>query len=337
MESQAQGPQARTTSLADVVRRAARSCDLAELMLLIAEVGLPSEAARRGRRLVTLGRYLLELDLEDLDRSARTFPELADRIRGVSLPVTANAEHRGMLASLVPAMELLLEVVNVSWERHDMASLLATVHLMGEYLSLAAWEPVLGHAADPVRLLPIVSTAGSRWGRPDCPASGAQRSACGSMHGALTWPQGWERYLDSDHAYVAEVLARCATCAVACAVRDTVPEAERRALRGRVSLAGDLAHGRLLKVRHASPVGHSFSLPDRGDLMAVWERDWKQLVGRHGRLLTDRAESSSCLPGLDTAVSAACGAPVRPGTLLHDVVSELQDALLAHLDEGVSA
>lgn len=314
-----------------VVQRALDTFDFGDLIVLSKQVGLSAAEARQARRLAHLGRLLLELDLEDLERSAATLPDLAPALAPVMLPAARSADGRGLLDSLVPVAGLVLEVVQVRWQQADIASLLAAVHLLGEYLPLGVWEPVLGHAADPVRLAAVVSGPTSSWGTAACPATTTQRRACRAVTAPGRGARDWTSYLDSDHAFVAEVLARCATCSQACAVAAMAQDAEDRGqqLRARTALAGDLAHGRLVGRRHASPVGHAFALDGREEIAQAWAQDWGRLRQRHGDLLPNAAASPYVLPGLPEVLSAVCGVPVAPSTLIAGVVARLSDLLLS--------
>ncbi len=60
---------------------------------------------------------------------------------------------------------LLLEVIAVRWMRREMSALVAALHIASEYLPMLIWEPVLGHAGDPARMVESVGGAGSLLGR----------------------------------------------------------------------------------------------------------------------------------------------------------------------------
>ena len=134
---------------------------------------LPPAATPAVAALCAFGQRLLDLDAEDFgmpEAAGEVPPALLRRARASRMPQTPRERPRGALETLRPAYALLLEVIEVRWRRREMAALVAAVHIAGEYLPVLAWEPVLGHAADPARLATAVGGPGSRFGVPLSPA-----------------------------------------------------------------------------------------------------------------------------------------------------------------------
>ena len=52
----------------------------------------------------------------------------------------------------IPMYRLLLEVIQVRWDRNDTMWLLTAAHIAAEYAPMLAWQRFLGHAGDPFRL-----------------------------------------------------------------------------------------------------------------------------------------------------------------------------------------
>src|SRR5690606_26516255 len=129
------------------------------------------------------------------------------------MPQEPRETNRGALDSLRPAYSLLLEVVAARWYRHEMAGLVATVHMIAEYLPFLVWEPVWGHAGDPTRIAADVTGPESLFGQQDS-ACGHNRTDKGSTARILRIDKapaiGWQTYLDRQHSNVAHAVGVCA-------------------------------------------------------------------------------------------------------------------------------
>jgi hypothetical protein len=306
----------------------------------------------RVQQLCAYGQRLFDLDAEDFARAdaadgANTETGIADlvgdemvpeylvrrgalcRIRQVSTESQPDA-----LVSLRPAYRLLLEVIEQRWRRRETLPLLAAVHIAAEYAALLAWEPVLGHAGDPVQLRhdPAFVGPGSRWGDLDdrhCPHTRPEKSAARRcLRVAIEPPSGWQSYLDRQHSSVSHALGVCAAiCHDPCTVveRQNHDNRVRLAQACRIALAfGTCA---LVRMRHAAPVGHGFGVPSPAEVTEAWERSRVGLAKRGGIGSAALAEDGFPLPGLPSLFSGIAGAPIAPDTLLADTKDEIITAL----------
>jgi hypothetical protein len=248
------------------------------------------------------------------------------------MPQTPREQPRGALDSLRPAYGLLLEVIEARWRRREMAGLVAAVHIAAEYLPLLAWEPVLGHAGDPLLLPASVSGPESRFGisggttRPrDCSLTRPQQSAAERALRVAREPgPGWRNYLDRQHSTLASALCTCAvSCRTPCDVVTRLDADVRSSLTERCRVAYEFAEGALVRLRHAAPVGHGFGVPNPEEVSDAWDRTRTSL----GRLPLGKRVAGTVadypLPGLPEAFSAAAGHEIVPDTILRDVADHL--------------
>jgi hypothetical protein len=278
------------------------------------------------RRLCTFGQRLLDLDAEDFGDDGGVPPALAQRALACRMPQSPREHARGALESLVPAYALLLEVLDVRWRRREMAAVVATVHIMSEYLPLLAWESILGHAGDPLRMGAAVGGPGSRFGDQSrdgaCQHSGAERSAGAGLRRAPRSDAAWRGYLDRQHSNVAHALAVCAAeCRNPCTVITRLSPADAELLARRSTLALAFTDSPIVRLRHSAPVGHGFGVPSPAEVTEAWTRTRNRL-GQAAR-----PEDGFVLPGLASFVSALAPRPFEPDTLLHDTASALATAL----------
>lgn len=302
--------------------------------------GLTAQERTDIRGLCRFALRLLELDAEDFASLRGVPPELLDMIQAAHIPQDPADPDRGALGSLVPTYRLFLEVLATRWMRGELSNVLAVLHLMGEYLPLLAWEPVLGHAGDPARLAPAVTGPGSRWGTgsADCDHPPAlRRPLRTALHVVSQDRRQWERYLDRDHSRVSAALGQCAShpsrqrpdpgrlCTTPCSVWTRLDPAAAEALERRMTLVGLFVDSPVLSLRHAAPVGHGFGVPSRGELLEQWEATWQRLTrpwedGQNPlAVLPDEGEP---LPGMAAFLSAVAGVALTPLTVL-DRVDEL--------------
>lgn len=302
-------------------------------------------ALRDAKRVVAVcefGQRLLTLDAEDFagEDDARHVPaELRRRAHACHMPQTARERPRGALDSLRPAFGLLLEVVRVRWDRHELSPVTAALHIAAEYLPLLAFETVLGHAGDPARWPAGLRAPGSRFGVLDdrrCDHTKAVRSAAErTLRVAAEPPPGWQAYLDRQHSQVADALAVCVSrCRAPCTAMDWIEPAARADLAARCRVARGFAESPLVRLRHAAPVGHGFGVPSREEVLEAWERSRARL-GRHEVARAALDDDGYPLPGLPSLFSAVAGAPITPATLLADTAAHLAGLLgAAAADEG---
>lgn len=308
--------------------------DVAEL----ATTGLlPARSAPAVAALCAFGQRVLELDAEDFGRPEPVGDVPADlrgRATASRMPQTPRERPRGALETLRPAYALLLEVIAVRWRRCEMAALVAAVHIAGEYLPMLAWEPVLGHAADPARLAAAVAGQGSRFGQPFepgaprcCDHTRPQQSAAErALRVAGEPPEGWRAYLDRQHSHVAGALGVCAAdCRTPCSVVTRLADGVRADLAARCRLAKEFAGGALVRLRHAAPVGHGFGVPSADEVLSAWARTRHSL--RHQELgrkaLAAAGTDPYPLPGLPALLSEIATAPIVPDTLLAEVAARV--------------
>ncbi len=305
---------------------------------------VPSHVAPGIEALCSFGQRVLDLDAEDFgmpedvgDSSAipRVF---MNRARASRMPQTAKERPRGALATLRPAYALLLEVIEIQWGRRDLAALTAAVHIASEYLPILAWEPVLGHAADPALLGRSVGGAGSRFGvTPEpgaerkCDHTRAERSAAERALRVAGEPgPGWRAYLDRQHSNTADALGVCAAeCRTPCSVMTRLTEPDRALVTERCKLAKEFTDAALVRLRHAAPVGHGFGVPSPDEVTDAWARTRTSLAHQElGRkALSDPDSDPYPLPGLPGLFSGIAGAEIRPDTLIHDVAAYVAKVL----------
>jgi len=294
--------------------------DLAELV--------PADAHHL-RQLCEFGRQLIDLDAEDFGEAGELIPpEFVGRALASRMPQRPDESSRGALGSLVPAYRLFLAVMDVRWQRRDMAALLATAHIAAEYAPLLAWEPVLGHAGDPQRIAEAVVGADSLWGKDDaaCPHTRPEQSAAARvLRVANEPPSGWTAYLDRQHTNTSRALATCAIgCRHPCSVLTRVPPASRAALTDRVKTAVEYGDSAFVRLRHAAPVGHGFGVPTRSEVVDAWTTTRSRL-SRYAPAASD--PNDFVLPGLPAVFSAIAGTDVQPSSLVSDVATEVIEAL----------
>ncbi|GAB3275851.1 hypothetical protein GCM10027589_01220 [Actinocorallia lasiicapitis] len=280
------------------------------------------------------GKQLLELDAEDFGDADPSVPEhLVDRARMIRMPQEPREQVRGALASMRPAYALLLEVIAIRWTRREMAGLVAAAHIASEYLHVLAWEPVLGHGADPARLAETMAVEGSRFGvvaeADRCEHTRGVRAACDrSLRVAKEPGEGWRAYLDRQHSQMAKGLGVCASgCRTPCAPITNLPERVRTALADRNHLAREFAEGALVRLRHAAPVGHGFGVPSQEEVQDAWARS-RTSLSKHA-LFNAAPDPAADFPlsALPQAFTAVAAIQIRPSTLLRDVSLHLQTLL----------
>lgn len=315
--------------------------------LLATDPQAPAEATA----LAQTGARILALDAEDFAAiAAGSRAPWADDLARCGFPATARAQDRGALDSLVPLYGLLLELLEVRAARDEPLWLVVLAHLIGEYLRQLAWEPRLGHAGDPARL---VRTVGERWGSddPSCAHPPALRTvARRSVQAAAGDDVAWQAYLDKVHSRQGEALAVCAmnhkttkkgarpttglTCAKPCGWVLQGSDADRAALDARCRLAGLYVDSPLVALRHHAPVGHFFAVPSRTQIDEAWAATWALLVAPwadggnplQGQPSTPPA-TDEVLGGMSLLLATVAGRPVPRGHLVADLATALTAAL----------
>lgn len=304
------------------------------------------------RELATAAKRVLDLDAEDFGMIASGFDApWAKRLAQSCFPHEPRDLERGALGSLVPLYELMLEVIDLRALRHEPLQIVVTAHLIGEYLCQLAWESVLGHGGDPLRM---DETVGERWGTgdPECPHSSAlQATARRALNACGGDRVGYTAYLDRFHSRLGDALAVCAmnhetvgagerpdvgeTCPTPCswAVRGSV--GERRDLDARVRLALLYVDSPIVSLRHHAPVGHFFGVPSVAEISDAWVRTWERLTapwndGSNPLLVEGSPKEfpvGEALPGMAALVSAVAGRRVGPGNVIRSIGEDIGRAL----------
>jgi hypothetical protein len=223
----------------------------------------------------------------------------------------------------------MLEAIAVRWLRSETAGVIALVHTASEYLSILAWERVIGHAADPERMPESVGGDESRWGHWDddvCPQTRPQKSAAGRCLRVANEPvPGWRAYLDRQHSIVSSALTTCATdCRTPCSVITRHDRTERARLAFAGRLADDFAASAIVRLRHSSPVGHAFGVPSPAEVTSAWNHTRQTIGAREPAVLI---ADGFVLPGLPSLFGAVAGVPIRPTTIIGDTAAALRSAI----------
>jgi hypothetical protein len=304
------------------------------------------------QQICAYGQRLLDLDAEDFANpdaasgatTDTTVAELVgdelvpqhlvERGRQCRMRQTPHERPRAALTSLRPAYRLLLEVIAIRWRRHETAALVAALHIASEYAPLLAWEPVLGHAADPaeIRKDPAFNGPQSRWGHHDdraCPHTRPQKSAASrALRVVDEPPAGWRAYLDRQHSLVANALRVCATrCSAPCAVMLARTEDERDRVGEACRVAAAYGESAVVRLRHAAPVGHGFGVPSPAEVSDAWQISRAAIGRRGGIAIVAMTDDGFPLPGLPSLFGAIASAPLTPDTLLADTVTEILKVL----------
>ncbi|MBB5871373.1 hypothetical protein F4553_004752 [Allocatelliglobosispora scoriae] len=303
---------------------------------------LDAETVAAIQQLCVFGQRLLDLDAEDfgaadtadgkaLPAGLRDAVPLELRARAVAcrMPQAPKEPHRGALGSLRPAYQLLLEVIDARWRRHENTAVVSAIHIASEYAPLLVWERVLGHAGDPLRLPDAVGGEGSLWGDFDdraCPHTKAEKSAA---HRVLKVghepPSGWQTYLDRQHSTVAGALRVCAIgCPQPCTVLRRLSAAQTQLVADGCRLAFTLNTSAIVKLRHSAPVGHGFGVPSRDEVLEAWQRTRTSLA-RHAPAIEQ--DDGFALPGLTILFSELAGTALTPATMVADTAKALAATL----------
>lgn len=308
------------------------------------------------QRLATAAKRVLDLDAEDFSTISSGFQRpWARRLAEACFPLAPKDQQRGALGSLVPLYELMLEVMQLRAARHEPLQIVVTAHLIAEYLGHLAWEPLLGHAGDPLLMAQSVD---GRWGSDskECPHNSAQRATAKRALKACDGDvPGYTAYLDRFHSRLGDALSVCAmnhltigagerpdvgeTCPSPCGFVSRIDEQPRRDLDARIRLARIYEDSPIVSLRHHAPVGHFFGVPSVAEISDAWLRTFDKLTqpwndGENPLLLGDGPKASSAdeaLPGLSALVSTVAGQDIRPGR----VIRSIGDDILELLELGV--
>jgi hypothetical protein len=232
----------------------------------------------RATRLAELGAALAELDIAgalSLARTIRLDDEFLSRLTALQRP--ADDQQVGAWLDLKPLVCFLLEVMAERRE-HDRPGLLAILYLIDSLLPSLAWQASFGRPLSPLDMQARASTHDdSRFGRRDatsCPADAVQayREARATLLESPPKMRNWvlthsESCFDSlavcarreAEAAQTRTLGNC--CPTPCAFWTWLPDNERPSLEARLRAAALFSASHVFKLRHHSPVGHSFAVP----------------------------------------------------------------------------
>jgi hypothetical protein len=329
----------------DAVRVLARRCSFAEVAALLAE-GLDGNVLNvrtiaQLQQLCAFGQRLIELDAEDFGKADATISsnvehEVAARVAQVMVPqaLRKRAQEcrmpqaprempRGALASLRPTFKLLLEVIDVRFERGETMGVIAAAHIASEYAPLLVWERVLGHAGDPALMESAVGGENSSWGHFEdrsCPHTKSEKSAAKRvLHVSQENVVGWRAYIDRQHSTVSQALSTCAgSCPRPCSVYTRLSPHQAEIVRIGSRIAIGLNGSALIRLRHRAPVGHGFGVPSRDEVLEAWEHTRESLCRLAPSTLYD---DGFILPGFSNLVSTLAGTPIEPTTLIADTAA----------------
>lgn len=321
--------------------------------VVAAQLRLPrahrAAASDEARDLAAVAIRVLNLDAEDFQTAADRWSKRswAGDLAACGFPASATSRRRGALGSLEPLYALLLEVVQLRWQRREPGQLLVVAHLIGEYLCQLAWEPVLGHAGDPVKM---VTSTGELFGADDpaCPMPSVMKAtARRCLKAADGKDSDFTEYLERFHSRLGDSLAVCGTntetiapgerpdeglsCTTPCRWALRPPLIERQRLDARLRLALGYLDSPLVALRHHAPVGHFFDEPSLDELRTAWMASWRRLA----RPWNDQANplpaqpdpDDGALPGLAQFVSVVAGRSITGGDLLKRIGDDLATAL----------
>jgi hypothetical protein len=306
----------------------------------------PAKIARPVRRLCDAAERIMNFDAEDFAEIAGWHglqPEVSRVLLAASWPRTRTAQPRGALGSLCTTYGLLLEVVEVRLRRNEVNEVLALLHLAAEYLPILAWQAYLGHAADPVRIAPCFGRPDAGWRHEShhCRLGAPERKAVSAAVLTVSKTNStdqWWSYITRQHSHLAGALAVCGgspapngnpyVCHAQCSVAPHQPTA-RADLAWRIELCRRFAASPIIRLRHGSPVGHFFAVPEQPGLDEAWADTWAALTREghggsppnplHGVRATGELAG---LPDLFAVVAGGAGSVVKT-----ELLSQLRSAL----------
>jgi hypothetical protein len=247
---------------------------------------LAADGAERLARLARTGAQLLDLNLR-VEIPAEAW-WLHRHCRELYFPDTWDTPSRGALADFRPLARLMLAALRVREQRGEPLMMLSLLHLLAEYLPVMAWQPVLGHAADPAALPSHVQRAGSLWGvaSNECAHSEPMRATAARVVGdQIQRPLRWRWALRRDYSVLAAALRTCGLrggvsgpavrtatsgCPSPCSVVTQLDDETVADLDRRLRMATRVSNGEIMALRHAAPVGHFFGTPTVSELAAAW-------------------------------------------------------------------
>lgn len=311
------------------------------------DFGLPASATNATRpqlhehirQLAVLGHTILSLNNKDFvlwtDNSQIPLA-LRKKLQRLVWPTSPDAQQRGALESLIPTFELFIEVIEILVVKGQVSMALSVLHLMIEYLPILAWQRTLGHAADPVLMDGHLSQVGVKWTTEDCPLTRADRNAFDAVSLSLINQSKWDKYMRDSHSRVAGALSICGgvphpnstvngqrICRNPCAVMSG-----DRQLTWALVLIRRLRASSIVKLRHDSPVGHFFAVPNEQEILLKWESTWEGLLADNPEAPAEEnpllgKRRTGALPGLPELLEVIAGLErnesIQASSLLTDV------------------
>ncbi|MGL4832495.1 MAG: hypothetical protein ACRCWS_08000 [Propionibacteriaceae bacterium] len=340
------------TALDPTVVRTLVDAHLYEAVGELLDASATGQEFSQTRSLADFARRILDLDAEDFQELAAEHPGPWSRaVTGASFPLRPQDPLRGALGSLVPLVELMLEVLDLRARRREPQLLVVTTHLLGEYLPQLAWEARLGHGGDPSRLPHDV---GERWGSDDtscCHNSALRAAAKRTLHVGTGDIEGFTTYLDRFHSRQGAALATCAmnvavtkpgdrpdvgtVCRNPCSWALRGSKQDRSSLDARCRLALIFAASPVIALRHHAPVGHFFGVPSMEEIAEAWQITWERLNQPwndglnplHGSGMSGYPERNEALPGLAQLVSVIADRPLGPSRVIRDIGEAIAQSL----------
>ncbi len=253
-------------------------------------------------QLALAGALTMDLDAEDFHRVNR-WPDVPTRVQSTltacawptrSVTQDQTVRATGAMHDLRPTYGLLLELVRVYYQRHDMAGVLSLLHLASDHLGLLAWRDSLGDL-HPATLAGVVASHEAIWGtavgKVKCPQLNRVRQVVKGVNPRS--PKPLIAVLQVLNSRAAAMIIECSPtggfspgglqrCTRPCGVPATTLAAGDRAatntLAERTALAQFFSRSDIVLARHGSPVGHFFSVPTRHEVDAMWAKTCSTLA-----------------------------------------------------------
>lgn len=306
--------------------------------------------------LAATGAALLRID--PLGAATTAPPGWQERLGPLCFPTGQVLDgHEGAWDDLAPLHAYLLELAEHRVATGDVTGLLAVLYLSGEFMTHLAWQGVLGHAADPLRIGQLAALPGSLWGAERCPTSTRDREPWKAARRTTRWSRAQAPDLAGGERgfTVGELAGRLGrqlqTCATrtpprggpadrsvfcredSCGVWATLGAGDRRRLATAARLVVAAKTSSLFKLRNTSPAGHFFATPPPDLVVHRWNLLAHQLRRADERAGVDISDLAELPAAYGRLLGCLAGGPaLRPSTLLADLEDELFD-LLAQRDQ----
>lgn len=271
-------------------------------------------------------------DFTDVDDWRDVPPEVQEVLRAAALPQSLEDQSMGMLGSLVPLYRLMMEVIDVAYERDDVDEVLKCAHLMAEYGGLLVWEKRLGHAGLPARIDSRLRSADPAWNADGrrCPRRNDVEAVLKRSQDADRSDEALADYLGEGLSRVSSILLECGTaqpdvtrgrCKNPCGMAPSWKGSQD--LGWRLDSVRRFQNSPIVDLRHPSPNGHGFRVPDKAQIDEAWTATMaKQILRPHYRAHRPKdSVGSGALRGLYCLVSywAGEGEVLEPTTVLSDL------------------